>query len=323
LAAGEQEDAVSLDDLEGSIFRVCEHPDRLADAESQARAEEANVLRARWGDPDYERLRREGFVVRPDWIMWVREVPAGTDSLLAAQSKTQRSRTRLAMRTLAAHQMSVQDPVTAEPYDEWLQMYAKQIAAMPNGVDVASHMRDDVLALGSQHLLATWRDDRGTLVCGMVARRDHEYGLLHVRFLAVCSPQPAPELPRAMYAEMAALTRSYGLSTLSMGIDMNFYGAVLKPGLCLYKLRLGAVPVPVSVLGDPDSGLVADKMLGLRGLAQPVLCFEQLPAAAFPPAPGGYLAAAARQLRLVGFVSDDFDQNSVPELGRMQVRLVA
>jgi hypothetical protein len=93
--------------------------------------------------------------------------------------------------------------------------------------------------------------------------------------------------------------------------------------LCLYKLRLGAVPVPVSVLGDPDSGLVADKMLGLRGLAQPVLCFEQLPAAAFPPAPGGYLAAAARQLRLVGFVSDDFDQNSVPELGRMQVRLVA
>jgi hypothetical protein len=320
---------VSFNDLEGSTFSICDHADRLAEAESTARAARAHVLRAGWRTPDYERLRRDGFVIRPDWIMFACEVPAGTDSLLAAQSRSQRGRTRLALRALAAYQVSVQDPVRADSYDEWLHLYSKQIAAMRNGLDFATQLRDVVLAPGSQHLLATWRDERGGLVCGMVGRRDHEHSLMHVRFLAVRSPAPAPELPRGMYAVFAGLARGYGLSTLSMGIDMNFYGGVLNPGLCLYKLRMGAVPVPASVLGDPEAGLVADKMLSVRGLTQPVLCFEQVPPgfeqvppAAQTPAAGSDLATAARQLRLVGFVSEDFDRNSVPELSRAQVRLV-
>lgn len=326
-----------LDDLEGSVVRICEYPDRLADAESQARAQDAHVLRVSWRDPDYERLHREGFIVRPDWIMWVCEVPAGTDSFLAAQSRTQRGRTRLALRALAPYLMSVRDPVPPDEYDEWLELYTRQIAAMRKGVDIASRLRDAVLAPGSQHFLVTWRDGRGDVVSGMVARRDHEHGLLHVRFAAVRSPAPAPDLQRGMYAELAGLACSYGLGTLSMGIDMNFYGAVLNPGLCLYKLRLGAVPVPASMLGEPDCGLVADKVLGVRGLAQPVLCFEQAPPASgqeqAPPASGqagcgsaeaarGRLAAAASQLRLVGFVCAEFDQSSVPELSQMRVRLV-
>jgi hypothetical protein len=313
----------SFHDLEGSAFSVCDHPARLAVAERQARVAGVHVLRAGWHAPDYERLRRDGFVIRPDWIMFAREVPAGTESLLAAQSRSQRGRTRLALRTLATYRMSVQDPVTAEPYDEWLELYRKHMAALRNGQEFAHVLRDEVLAPGSRHLLATWRDDRGALVCGTVARRDPDHSLIHVRFLAVRSPAPAPELARGMYAALAGLAPSYGLRTLSMGIDMNFYGAAINPGLCLYKLRMGAVPVPAGVLGVPDAGLVADKLLSLRGLVQPVLCFEQISPAVGPSAADGELAAAASQLRLVGFVSNDFDQDSVPELSWAQVRLVA
>jgi hypothetical protein len=311
-----------LDDLEGGAVRVCEHPDRLDDAERRARADGAQVLRAGWPDPDYEMLRRAGFVVRPDWIMWVIPIPAGTASLLAAQTGTQRNRTRAAMRAFTGFQRDVHDPVTAGPYDEWLQLYGAQIDAM-RGINIASQLRDDVLAPGSQHFLITWRDNLGVLVCGAVGRRDLKHSLLHVRFVAVSSPPPVRNTTRAVYAVLADLARTGGLSTLSAGIDANFYGAWLKPGLCLFKLSLGMLPVAMSALGDQDAGLVADKVLDVSGLAQPVLCFEQVPPVGREPAaPAANLDAAAAQLRLVGFVSVGFDQTSVPELSRMQVRLV-
>jgi hypothetical protein len=65
---------LSIHDLEGSEFRVCEDPCQLQAAERQARAAGAHVLRAGWRAPDYELLRSAGFVLRPD-RMFAREVP--------------------------------------------------------------------------------------------------------------------------------------------------------------------------------------------------------------------------------------------------------
>ena len=313
----------SFTDLEGSKFSICDHPGRLDAAEREARAAGAHVLRVGWPAPDYEQLRGAGFIIRPDWIIFVRDVPAGVDSLLAAQGRSFRNRTRQALRALGDLQMTVHDPVRPEPYDEWLELYSKHMAALRNGQEYATMLRDEVLRPGSQHLLVTWRDDHGTLVCGMVGRRDDEYSVLHVRFYAVRSPAPASRLSRGMYAHFAGLCPEFGLRTLSMGIDLNFYGAAINPGLCLYKLHMGAVPVPASVLGDADAGLVADKMLTLRGLVQPVLCFERIPPVTQTLPDGADLATISGQLRLVGFVSDDFDTESVPELRWAQVRLVA
>ncbi|WP_223732088.1 hypothetical protein [Streptomyces purpurogeneiscleroticus] len=288
---------MELTDLEGAEFSVCDDPRLLAEAERQARAAGAQVLRAGWRDPDHDELRDAGFVIRPDWIMFTREVPEGTDSFLAGQVRP--NRTRLAMDALATYKMSLEDPVTEKSFEEFLPLYREHMGRLPRGLDFAGQLRETVL--GGDHLIATWRDDGGALVCGMIARRDHGYSLLHVRFFAVREPAPAPGTTAGMYAVAAGLAPAYGLRTLSMGIEMNFYGGVLSPGLCLYKLRLGGVPVPAGMLGDPDCGLVADKMLSVRGLRQPVLCFEQLPGAGDAPPAAGDLAAAARRLRLVCF----------------------
>lgn len=301
---------MELTDLEGAEFRLCDDPASLAQAEGEARAAGAHVLRAGWRDPDYAGLRDAGFVIRPDWIMFTREVPEGTDSFLAAQVRP--NRTRLAMDALAGYAMSLEDPVTERSYEEFLPLYRAHMGRIHGGLDFAGQLREAVL--GGDHLLATWRDEAGALVCGMIARQDRENSLLHVRFLAVREPAPAPATTAGMYAVAASLAPAYGLKTLSMGIEMNFYGAVLSPGLCLYKLRLGGIPLPAGMLGEPDCGLVADKMLGLRGLRQPVLCFEQLPVdgdAPYAPPAAGDLADAARRLRLVCFVSDETDEAAV------------
>ncbi|WP_081238992.1 hypothetical protein [Streptomyces viridosporus] len=89
------------------------------------------------------------------------------------------------------------------------------------------------------------------------------------------------------------------------------------------ELRLEGGTVPTGMLGDPGCGLVADKMPGLR---QPVLRFEQLPAAGdapYAPPAAGDLAGAARRLRPVCFVSDETDEAAVRPYRRWaQVRRV-
>ncbi|MGI5467389.1 hypothetical protein [Streptomyces sp. CA-132043] len=310
---------MELTDLEGAEFSVCDDPRLLAEAERQARAAGAHVLRAGWPDPDYDELRAAGFVIRPDWIMFTREVPEGTDSFLAAQVRP--NRTKLAVDALAAYEMSVESPVTERSFEEFLSLYRAHLGRIHSGLDFAGQLRETVL--GGNHLIATWRDGERALVCGMITRLDHEHSFLHVRFFAVREPAPAPGTTGGMYAVAAGLAPEYGLRTLSMGIEMNFYGGVLSPGLCLYKLRLGGVPVPAGTLGEPGCGLIADKMLSVRGLRQPALCFEQLPGAGYDPPAVGDLAGAARRLRLVSFLSDEDDEVAVRPFRRWaQVRRV-
>lgn len=309
---------MTFHDLEGTASESCDSAERRTEAEAQARTNGTNVLRASWSTPDYEQLRSEAYVIRPDWIVWTRPVPDGAETLLHAQSRRQRNRTRLARRALSACELALDDPITQPTYDRWLLLYRTHIAEMTNGVDVASRLRDSILA-ARDHFLATWWDGNGELISGMVAQRDARWDVLRIRFSAVRSPAPARELLRAMCMAMADMARSYGLSMLSLGIDMNFFGAILMPGLCFYKLRLGMVAVPASALGDAEAGLVADKVLSLERLTEPVLCFEQeapMSVAAQDPMEAG------RRLRLAAFVSEDFDVGAVTELARVDVRVV-
>jgi hypothetical protein len=159
---------MDLTDLEGAEFSVCDDPKLLADAELQARAAGAHVLRAGWRDHTHDELRDAGFVIKPDWIMFTCAVPEGVDSFLAGQIRP--NRTRLAMDALAAYEMSLESPVTEKSYEEFLPLYREHMGRIHSGLDFAGQMRETVL--GGDHVIATWRDDGGALVCGMIARRD-------------------------------------------------------------------------------------------------------------------------------------------------------
>ena len=80
-------------------------------------------------------------------------------------------------------------------------------------------------------------------------------------------------MPRAMYAYLADLAREAGLCTLTLGFDPNLYGALVKPGLCSLKLRLGSRPIPANRVELEMSTDVAERVCRLEGLVQPVVLF--------------------------------------------------
>jgi len=77
-----------------------------------------------------------------------------------------------------------------------------------------------------------------------------------------------------MYLTMADMGAGRGMRWATLGSDVNFYGALVNPGLCAYKLRLGFRPVPADLFGSTASRTVAERMTSTSGLLPPVLRFE-------------------------------------------------
>lgn len=259
--------------LENFGLRVAElsDVDGLAAELARTPAERPHVVRLEVADG--AALHDPGLVVRPTWIHWVCGITDGAADLMGKQSKQQRYRTRNALRAMASLTMEVTDPMAADRYDEWLPLYTAQVETMRNGVDMATRNRARVIAPGSRHLLVGWRR-AGRLVCGCVVRIDPDAAALVTRFSAVATDEQDQELARGMYMALADLAAARGLRWFSLGNDVNFYGSVVMPGLCAYKLRLGFRPVPADLFGNRSCRTVAERVTSVAGLELPVLRWE-------------------------------------------------
>jgi hypothetical protein len=169
--------------------------------------------------------------------------------------------------------MELSQPVDAALLKEWADLYTAQVLRMPRGRNLAAAYRKSVLAPGSQHGLLVWRKDE-KLACGCVVEFNAERSALVVRFSAVAADYRDWELPRAMYVTLADMAAERGMRWITLGSDVNFYGAMVSPGLCAYKLRLGFLPVPADLFGIAASRTVAERITSTSGLQPPVLRFE-------------------------------------------------
>jgi len=263
-----------------------------------------HVVRVRSTAPDWQACGDLGLVVRPAWVHWVLAAGDGADGMLAGQTRQQRSRTRRAARTLADLAVEVHEPVGAAVFAEWSELYATQVHRMKFGRNLAAIFRKDLLAPDSGVLLLGWRR-AGRLVCGCVAEVDPERSALVTRFSAVSPEERAAELPRGMYAALADLAAARGLRWVTAGNDVNFYGAMLRPGLCAFKLRLGFCPVPGDLFGKVPERTLVERVTSLAGLEPPALRF-------------GYRRARAAAATIDDFVAgpDRLDLVSVAPPGR-------
>lgn len=237
-----------------------------------------NVVHVDPEGQDWDLLRSRDLVLRPNWVTWLAAASNGSAGLISTMSRKRRYLSRTSLRRIGDLTMQVSDPIEPDLLDAWMVCYTSRVATMRHGVNIALAQREQLLDPASGHKLVVWRDGVG-LVCGCVVREDRERDTLYLRFSVVDPRVSGQELARAMYLSVADLAGGLGFARVSLGNDINFFGAVVKPGLCSFKLRLGFRPVPSHTVDEIEYRTVAEKVVNLDGLDVPVLCFEYTHAA--------------------------------------------
>jgi len=257
-----------LEHVNMSVVRVGSVPELWADRPGRD-GREPNALWLVNAEDPWRLIGREDIVVRPSWVHWVAPADGGSTRLLAAQSRTDRN---LGMR--ASEQLDRLDrqfcyPLTAAALDEWSGLYHLQHDARQRMVDfvaVSSPGLHD-----GRHAVTLWRRGRET-VCGLVTEMADD--ALIVRHSAVHPERGPRTLARAMYLWAADLARSRRVRWVTIGSDVNFYGAVALAGLCAFKYRFGFRAVPADLLGLDRCRTVVERLTSLHDLGTPVLRLE-------------------------------------------------
>lgn len=210
-------------------------------------------------------------VCRPSHVGWRREANGGSESLLEGMSRKDRQIVRHDLQFFEGLQESYSAPVTPVALAEFEKVYRAATAKLPGGINLLHIARREILDPLSRHGLVMWHD-AGRPVAGAVVRRDGERQTLVVRFQAT-----APQLPtrphRGLYLRLADVADELGVRWFSLGVDPNFYGGAVSPGLCQFKLRLGMSPSRAQELGLAGGEDVIERLISTDGLRLPALRF--------------------------------------------------
>jgi N-acetylglutamate synthase-like GNAT family acetyltransferase len=217
-------------------------------------------------------LTAAGFVVKPEWLIWLAPVGATEEEFLAALSSNARHLFRKSLRRTAHSRtvLTVDRPVRPRALDEFLAVYGSRIGRMRNGILLAPRERERFLAGGDEYLMVSAVSD-GRLVGGCICHWSAAASMVRVRFVAVSPEYQRDSLTRSIYAAAFQAARDLGCTTVSLGVDYNLYGQVVLPGLFGFKAQLGFSAVPVQQVLPADGTDVAERILRLDNLTDPSL----------------------------------------------------
>lgn len=230
---------------------------------------------ASWG-----MLRRAGFTIVPACVTWTAPVGETEAVFVARLSTNERRNIRKGASFLTGRgiRLTVTNPLDAESFDAFLDLYVRQVEAMRHGVPFALRQREDIL--GQREDYFTVQALRGDTLLGCcVCLTPRGASTVLVRFTATSPEGRESRVVRAMYLRVFQVARELGRTDVSLGTDPVLYGHIAKPGLFRFKSRLGFTPVPARIFGSFDEPDEACRVLGLDALSDPSLLLSyHLPA---------------------------------------------
>jgi predicted N-acetyltransferase YhbS len=220
---------------------------------------------------DWGLLAATGFVRRPVWVTWLAQTPGSDEEYQGRLPRKARQDLRRALVRAdgAGLRLVVEQPVRAARLDVFLALYESRIADMAHGFAFAAQLREAIL--DNERELAVWAFEGDTLVGGVLCQESPREGALKLRFSAVEPRWRAASLARVLYLTAFRAARQLGHPLVTLGNDPNLFGHVAKPGLMLFKSRLGFEPVPAGTVVPAMAGDVADRILSLDRLTDPAV----------------------------------------------------
>ncbi|GGX87878.1 hypothetical protein [Streptomyces hiroshimensis] len=240
-----------------------------------ARAAPESVAVVRMTDPPPElhgELARRGFVRKPSTVTWRAALGGGEEEFLRRMPRKSRQRIHQARRTIAREDLRevVEDRISPEGLDLFLDLYEERVAGMPYGVAFARRHRETIL-YGPEKYFAVFLYRGEALEGGTLALECPDESAVRLRWSAVTEAARQACLPRALYCATMRVAREKGYAWATLGDDPNLYGHIPRPGLFTFKASMAFEAVPSQDFADPGGFDEADLVLSLDALTQPVL----------------------------------------------------
>lgn len=263
---------------------------------------DVDIVRVRLTDLDRRpALEAAGFLVKPAWVNWLAPLTDSAAAFRQRLSVSERKSHRNAARAAVTSGITVGvlDQVGEEDLRAFLELYERQISAMPHGVNYARR-QERLLLRDLPSLLGVFAHADGVLVGGCLCSLRPDQSLVHVRFSAAADSARHGMLSRLMYTAAFDAARERGYTWASLGSDPSLLGHTAQPGLFGFKARFSFTPIPMQTMQPKAAADEAELVVRMRALAQPSLsiayhedrpvpAFEGLPASL--PLRGVFLSA--------------------------------
>lgn len=220
--------------------------------------------RHRWAE-----LMAAGFVCKPSWLTWVAATPGSDEELLGRLSRSSAHDLREATARAADLRFEVRQPVGGAEMDVFFDIYERSVAEMRYGFAYARRLRDRMV--DAPEYLAVFAYDGAEMVGGVLAWESAGDDAVRLRYSGVRPQWRDASLSRVLYLHAFRAARERGRACVTLGNDPNLFGHVAKPGLLLFKSRLGFVPEPAARLNPDIAGDAAELLISLDELTDPSL----------------------------------------------------
>ncbi|MER7419923.1 GNAT family N-acetyltransferase [Micromonospora peucetia] len=219
-----------------------------------------------WAD-----LAHAGFIRKPIWLSWRAPTPRSVDDYAARLARKARQDLRRAIDRAASADVHIEvhQTLSADQLDPFLTLYENRVNGMAFGLSLAGPMRAGMI--DNPTTFGVFAYQKGELVGGCLCREFPQDNSVWLLFSAVEARWREHSLARVIYLHAFEETRRRGYPEVTMGNDPNLYGQVAKPGLFLFKTRLGFEPVPAKPIGRAPAGDCADLLLSIEALTAPVV----------------------------------------------------
>ncbi|HEY0700883.1 MAG TPA: GNAT family N-acetyltransferase [Micromonospora sp.] len=219
-----------------------------------------------WAD-----LAHAGVIRKPSWLSWRAATPRSVDDYAARLARKARQDLHRAIDRAASADLHVEvhRTLSADQLDAFLALYENRVNGMRFGYSFAGSMRAGMT--DNPTTFGVFAYEKGELVGGCLCREFPQDDSVWLLFSAVDPRWRKHSLARVIYLHAFEETRRRGFPEVTMGNDPNLYGHVAKPGLFLFKTRLGFEPVPAKPIGRAPAGDCADLLLSVEALTTPVV----------------------------------------------------
>jgi len=195
---------------------------------------------------EQQELQHKGFIFSPEKLLWELKLPKSADRYLGSIKKGGFMRRRDRWLKNRGIKFVIDEKLRDEKLlQKWYNLYKKSMETKQRGKE---HITWNDLQ-NKKHLTAIYAVENND-VLGGILMAENKYSPITGHYSSAgygTFSRKYPGISDVLYLRMVERSIEKGVDVLTLGMDTNFYGYHLSPGLYRYKRRTGFIPRPLKI----------------------------------------------------------------------------